>query len=219
MWQLEKIGEKEIKFGCESLVLNTLRSIYWRSENILILSDAHLGKPAHFRKHGIQMPSDIAQFDLSKLERLIMHYQPSGIVIVGDLIHAGQNTEVATFTSFRSAFADVDFILVQGNHDRMSEAQAQAIGITKMMSFLQVGNIYFSHFMPEAAALPTISGHVHPGVEVRMPNKRYERFPCFLVSDTQIILPAFSSFTGLDVRTRINGGFAFAICEEELLAL
>jgi DNA ligase-associated metallophosphoesterase len=219
MWQVEKIGEKEIDFGGERLVLNTLRSIYWRSENILILSDVHLGKPAHFRKHGIQMPSAIAQFDLSKLEHLIKHYQPRTIVVVGDLIHVGHNTEVATFTNFRNSFAHIDLILVQGNHDRITEAQAQAIGITRMMSFLRIGNICFSHYMPETALMPTISGHVHPGVEICLPTKRYARFPCFLVSETQIVLPAFSAFTGLDVRTRIKGGIAFAICEEELIAL
>ena len=40
--------------------------MYWQREDALILSDIHIGKTAHFRKHGIPMPDDVLQKDLEE---------------------------------------------------------------------------------------------------------------------------------------------------------
>gem|GEM_PF-6533221 len=63
-----KIGEQTITFNKQELTLNTQRSIYWKDQKTLILSDLHLGKAAHFRKHGIAIPMDTAITDLTRLE-------------------------------------------------------------------------------------------------------------------------------------------------------
>ena len=49
----------------ETLTLDKERAIYWPAQELLIISDLHIGKPAHFRKHGIQVPSTIGDQDLT----------------------------------------------------------------------------------------------------------------------------------------------------------
>ena len=63
-----------LHFADQDFVLDTSGSLYWPSRNSVILSDVHLGKIAHFRKHGAALPAD-AQFEnYSRLSRLIARY-------------------------------------------------------------------------------------------------------------------------------------------------
>ena len=60
--------------------------MYWERENTLILSDIHIGKTAHFRKHGIPMPDDVLQNDLKRLKQLIQHFKAKTLLVVGDYL-------------------------------------------------------------------------------------------------------------------------------------
>ena len=62
----------------------------------------------------------------------------------------------------------------------------------------QTENIIFSHEALDSLQKSQIGGHIHPGVTLMAQNRQKLKFPCFLVSENQIILPAFSQFTGLD---------------------
>ena len=91
-----KIVTEHITILNEELVLTNQRAIYWNKESALILSDLHIGKTAHFRRHGIPMPDDILQKDLLRLEELISHFEVKTLLIVGDLFHAETNTDMKT---------------------------------------------------------------------------------------------------------------------------
>mgnify|MGYP003441823568 FL=1 len=86
------------------LTFTNQRALFWDAEKILILSDLHVGKSAHFRKHGIAIPSEVLIADLKRLEDLMIHFQPQKIIIVGDLFHAGYNTDLALFKDWRKQF-------------------------------------------------------------------------------------------------------------------
>src|SRR5690606_19707566 len=101
-----------------NLILTNQRIIYWPEEDTLILSDLHLGKAAHFRKHGIALPKQVAERDIERLAKLITHYAAKQVVITGDLVHAGANKEVELFASLTLQFPETAFILIKGNHDR-----------------------------------------------------------------------------------------------------
>ncbi len=195
-----KIADQTITFNKQELILNTQRSIFWKETKSLILSDLHLGKAAHFRKHGIAIPMDTSLADLNRLENLIDHYQPQQVIVVGDLVHAGINQEVLLLEVFRLKYPQLQLHLVKGNHDRLSSQISKRFGIHHHEEFFELNSILFQHH-PADSADPSsfrISGHIHPGVSIIIPPKRHLRLPCFLVAEHQIILPAFSKFTGLD---------------------
>lgn len=200
--------ERSIRFGGEKLTLTNQRALYWSDQETLILSDLHLGKAAHFRKSGIAIPTQTMEADLLRLEKLMKHYRPGRVAIVGDLIHAGTNSETAHFASLTQVFASTKFILIRGNHDRVSANQLRTLGIGGIYDQYRLGTIWLVHEQPTGNSSfthPAISGHIHPGVVLQLPSRQRLKFPCFVVSKRQgvLILPAFSRFTGLDTRTRL----------------
>src|SRR5680860_396030 len=75
------------------IILSAYRGLYLPLQDILVVSDLHLGKASHFQKHGLAIPGEVAKDDLVRLETLIRHYNPSRVVIAGDLFHAAHNSE------------------------------------------------------------------------------------------------------------------------------
>ncbi len=192
------ISTKEIIFGDKKILLNNQRSLFFQDEQALVLSDLHLGKSAHFRKNGIPIPDGIAEKDLEKLKSQILHFKAKSVIIVGDLFHAGMNSELDFFKHWLTQFPATIFHLVNGNHDKLSKKKRNDF----MLEFhdeLKLGEIKLVH-EPKNLDEHSISGHIHPGISLKAPNKARVNLPCFLVSENQIILPAFSEFTGLDTQ-------------------
>ena len=187
------ISEISINFAGEQLTLNQYRSIFWDKEKSLILSDLHLGKTAHFRKNGIALPNGVIEKDLENLQKIIEHYEPEKIIIVGDLFHTELNSEIEIFRKWFDDFNTIKWLLVKGNHDRFSEE----FGIEETEIY-ETENFIFSHEALDSLQNPQIGGHIHPGVTLMAQNRQKLKFPCFLISENHIILPAFSQFTGLD---------------------
>lgn len=196
-----KIVTHSIPFAGQELTLTNQRAIFWPERSSLILSDMHLGKAAHFRQHGIAIPSSVNRQDVHRLEKLIQHFQPRNVLFVGDLVHAGSNSEVDGLKTLTARYPSVAFTLIRGNHDKLELEKLQQMGISGIAKNLQIGDITFSHEPVADPGRATICGHIHPGIRIELAHKKAIRLPCFVVSEKQIILPAFSLFTGLDTRS------------------
>lgn len=202
-----------LDFGNQQLTLIHDRALYWESHQTLFVADIHLGKAAHFRKHGIALPTQITTHDLERINRLIRVFGPRHVVIVGDLVHAQFNREVALWKDLTAGFPSTDFTLVKGNHDRYTESHRDQLGILKVVDELYLENLGFVHQGSSAAPF-TISGHLHPGVRIKTKTNKNLRLPCFIVTDNLLILPAFSKFTGLDTGFRPVNARYYA-CHED----
>lgn len=210
-----KLIEQNITVQGESILLTNQAALFRERHQALILSDLHLGKAAHFRKHGIALPVQLALQDLERLDTLIHHYAAEQVIIVGDLIHAGANKEVPLFSALTHRHRQVRFTLIRGNHDRMSPDQLEAIGIPEIYDELTLDGITFTHDPVQDHPAPfVISGHIHPGVDIQFHNKQRKRFPCYVVTQKQLILPAFSRFTGLDTGRIPKGASCYAFHAE-----
>lgn len=210
-----KIAEKEIEFQHQKLILNNQRSLFWEAEQSLLISDLHLGKPAHFRKNGIAIPSTIAQKDLNRLENLIFYYQPKKLIVVGDFLHAGTNSEVEKFQVFRNQFPDLYIQLIKGNHDRIPLAQYEFLGINSVLNSIEIQNINLIHEPNPENLKNVICGHWHPGIKLRLTFKKSIQLPCFVVTENQMVLPAFSLFTGLDTNSADENSTFYAFDENQ----
>ena len=212
------IHEQEITWAAQKLTLTNQKAIYWEKQKTLILSDLHLGKAAHFRRHGIPIPSQIHHKDLGILEKLILHYQVDKVIIVGDLIHANQNGEVLDFKNFLQHFKEVQFLLIKGNHDRIAERKILDLGIAGIYDSYELDGLCFVH-EPQPCEGKLISGHIHPGVTVRLPTNKHFRLPSFVVSEDMIILPAFSRFTGLDTKQVVQKAVNYAVLDTGIMVI
>lgn len=208
------LKQETVCFGQQQLVLTNQRALFWEKQQMLVLSDLHLGKAAHFRKNGIALPTQLGKDDLQRLEGLILYFNPRYVLVVGDLVHAGDNKEVALFGRFTARFSGVDFLLVKGNHDRFPEDLLPELGIRAVYDELLIDTLRFIHHPEDhRPGLYTISGHIHPGVAVRMPAKRVMHFPCYVLTEEQLILPAFAKFTGTDTRSLPRPARCYAFYE------
>ena len=218
--QLESLNIKG-----QSLWISPERSIYWETEQALIVSDLHFGKTGHFRKSGIAVPQSVYKEDLQRLISHIRYFNAGKVIIVGDLFHSHENKELDLFLKWRNDFGEVQLLLVKGNHDILRSSWYEKAGITVHKPTLNIGGFCFQHDPGECAEVDGMpadylfSGHIHPGVSISGMGKQTLRFPCFYFSTDYCILPAFSKFTGSVAMEKGNGEIIYAIVNNTLIRI
>ncbi|MDZ7607229.1 MAG: ligase-associated DNA damage response endonuclease PdeM [Cyclobacteriaceae bacterium] len=215
---------KEHKFEHlgQNLLLHPYKAIYWIEQQILLLSDIHLGKAAHFRKSGIPIPDSIHTEDYERLLHLIAYYKPRRLIILGDLFHSSYNNSWETVRRFFTDNFDHSPELVLGNHDILDEHQYSFIRIHKKP--LVISPFIFSHepLGPDhQTTLYNLCGHIHPGVMLRAPAHQSLRAQCFYFGESAGILPAFGKFTGMSTTAFSKGraGKIFLVASDEVIPL
>jgi DNA ligase-associated metallophosphoesterase len=205
----------------EELILDKERAIYFPQQQLLAISDLHLGKAAHFRKAGLQVPSTMAKDDLDRLARLVDHYQPKTLLVNGDMLHSDLNTDVTEFHQWKQQYSAVKFLLVKGNHDKLKQQQYHDLGIMVKDPSHCTDHFCFIHdsLHCNEKALYPISGHVHPGISITGRAKQRLKFPCFYFGNEYAIMPAFSTFTGLYLINPKAGEQVFAITPNKVIAI
>lgn len=184
----------DIVLAGETLRLCADRALYWPARRRLLVADVHLGKDDSFRAAGIALPTGGTRADLDRLTALIERHGARSLWVLGDLLH-GPLLEASwreEWSRFQARHTGLEMLLVEGNHDR-SVVRA-GLGIEQRPDHVVDGPFSFSH-APHAVDgwRFAVCGHVHP--VVRVPGLR-GRFPAFAVIGPQLVLPAFSLFTG-----------------------
>lgn len=205
---------KTVSIKGEALILVPERAIYWKSKGILIVSDLHLGKAGHFRKHGIPISRKIHLTDLQILESMIVKYQPAQVILLGDLFHSFENNEWKDFLRFLEVYDTVEFTLIEGNHDILDE-YPESLNMTPL---LEIEPFSFTH-IKEESSLYNLSGHLHPGVSVKGRGRQSITVPCFYFSDNHGLLPAFGQFTGVKKIRPKKEDKVFGIAEGTVIEL
>ncbi|ARV10703.1 phosphoesterase [Winogradskyella sp. PC-19] len=207
---------KHITIKQEELTLTNQRAIYWKNKNALILSDIHIGKTAHFRRHGIPMPDGILQKDLERLKALITHFEVNQLLIVGDLFHAETNSDMSTFKLWLRQFENLKLVLIKGNHDMQSNQLMDDLGI-EVITTMNIGPFILIHESEDGNSDSfTLSGHTHPGVLIKGKGKQKLKLPCYQINSKQLILPAFSLFTGLNTKSKPEDATCFAFTDTSI---
>jgi uncharacterized protein len=204
----------------ERIVLFPQKALFWTNQKILLLADLHLGKINHFRKSGIPVPHQANDHNLEKLMELINLTKPERIVLLGDLFHSHYNPEWEVFGELVKHFSHIPFELVLGNHDIMSERQYERKGI-RIHESLVIGKFLFTHHPLEEIPedVYNISGHIHPGVNLRGKGRQSITLPCFYFGSRQAYLPAFGSFTGLALIAPKKQDKVFVVADNKVMSV
>jgi len=188
----------EIEIKNNQFVLLPQKAVFWKNEKTLLISDLHLGKVTHFRKEGIAIPSAAFDNNFKRLDELIVLNTPSRIIFLGDLFHNHHNVEWELFTAWRNKFHLIEMSIVLGNHDILPQRLFAENKITVFEDKYSIGNFVFAHHPKEIHMTNTYSfcGHIHPVYCFRAKARQSLKLPCFIVDESQIILPSFGVFTG-----------------------
>lgn len=171
---------------------------YIQKDGDLLLSDVHFGKTMHFRKAGMPLPIEARGADQSSFMELIKSLSPERVIMLGDLFHSEQNSEVDEVAMITSQFPDVEFILVKGNHDVMPESTYRSIDVITC-DIMDWNGFILSHepLTQLGDSALNMHGHIHPGVVLRGKGRQRIKIPCFHFDGQRLCLPAFGALTGL----------------------
>jgi uncharacterized protein len=206
----------------QQLWLSPERAIFWEEEKALIVSDMHFGKTGHFRKAGIAIPQAVFKEDLQRLVQQLQYFQPTQLIIVGDLFHSNANKELQLFRKWRDDLGALSIQLIKGNHDILSERWYSSMNISTHPETFKINRFCFQHDMGKCQTDDSetdylFSGHIHPGIQIYGVGKQVLKFPCFYFTDEFCILPAFSKFTGVALIEPKKGEAVFAIVNNSLI--
>ncbi|HEX7860580.1 MAG TPA: metallophosphoesterase [Verrucomicrobiae bacterium] len=219
----------EIKPG---VWLDHRRAAYLEAERILCVADLHLGYAWAHRFSGQLMPLRSDEDLLTRLRDLCTFYKPAHLAILGDIVHqAVPIAEITTelSTTFNGLREICGLKLILGNHDKKLRKLASTIGDHEFLNDFQTENFFLTHGNSPAAVPANkfvLMGHEHPSISLG-DGIRSSKFPCFMVSETVLLLPAFSKWAaGSDIRSyefmsllakSVRFTRAIAICAEKLL--
>ena len=206
--------------------------MFWEEEKALIVSDLHFGKTGHFRKSGIPVPPSVYREDLQRLIAQIQYFQPTDLIIVGDMFHSHANRELELFLKWRSDLPDINIKLIRGNHDILEEGWYKEAGIQLSSRNLSLHQFHFVHDISDQLNRKDgyienisdnksyfFSGHLHPGIRIQGSGKQSLCFPCFYFGKKYAVLPAFSRFTGVSLIYPDVEEEVFAIVNQELICI
>lgn len=191
--------------------------MFWEEEDMLVISDVHLGKVSHFRKFGSAVPQQAVKGNFQKMDAVIAFFTPQKIVFLGDLFHSTLNKEWLLFATWMEKIS-AEVILVEGNHDIISPLKYEALGI-KSTPEIVLRKFLFTHHPEERSGFFNFSGHIHPGVKINGLGRQQLKLSCFFRSKDQLILPAFGEFTGKHILIPQGDDEVYVVTKEEVICL
>lgn len=168
-------------------------ALHWPDEDLLVVSDLHLGKSARLSAvGGAQLPPYETRETLLRLDADLDATGADRVICLGDSFDAAGIAErlpeedrlwIARLQAGR------DWTWIEGNHDPGPVALGGA-----HLAEVTLGPLTFRH-IARPGARAEVSGHYHPKARLSL-RGRVMSFPSFLVDADRLILPAYGAYTG-----------------------
>lgn len=178
----------------QNFVLDPCGAAFWEEKKILLISDLHLGKIAHFRKHGMAIPEKAVQENFTRLNNVLHLFDVETIIFLGDLFHSKMNNEWDFFADWTKTITQ-QLILVEGNHDIISKKNYTDLNI-EIHPEIIIDDFLLTHHPSRAENFFNLCGHIHPGIKLKGLGRQFLSLSCFFRKPDQLIFPAFGEFTG-----------------------
>jgi uncharacterized protein len=209
---------RDIEVGGAALTLLPQKAIWWAEQSTLLVADVHIGKAQSFRKLGVPVPAGTTGDTLERLSWLMQEHAPRCVIFLGDFLHsahAKNPSTMAAVQAWRGRFADVELLLVRGNHDSRAGDPPPELNIACVDEpFVLPGapGLLLAHHPQASAQGYVLAGHQHPCAYLGRGFERL-RLPCFHFGAQFGVLPAFGAFTGMHPVTRAPGDRVFVVAD------
>lgn len=212
----------EITLHNETLQLYPERAAFWKRRATLLIADTHWGKAATMRSAGIPIPGGTTSADLERLSALLHVTGAQRIMFLGDVIHARSGRSARTLdeiAQWRNRHADLELVLVRGNHDERAGDPPLQLGMRCVDAPLIEAPFVFQHFPASSPHGYALGGHTHPAVRIRGRAGEGATLPCFYFTPTHGTLPAFGSLTGCAIVRPTAEDRIYGIAEGEVVEI
>ncbi|MES2410379.1 MAG: ligase-associated DNA damage response endonuclease PdeM [Bacteroidota bacterium] len=205
----------EIEIRHNNFTLHASGAIFWEEQNSLLISDVHLGKITHFRKHGFAIPENAIVENFKRLDEIVDLFKPYKIIFLGDLFHSKINNEWELFSEWVNTIS-AKIILVEGNHDIIGKQHYEELDIDIYPKLL-IDEFLLTHHPTETEQVFNFCGHIHPGIKLKDLGRQSMKLPCFFRQKNRLILPAFGEFTGKCFMQPEQDDEVYAIAMDEVI--
>ena len=213
------MSELQVECAGEELVLHPSRAVLWPAERTAFIADLHLGKSEIFRRSGIPIPEGDTLADLARLDRIIESRDLERVVLLGDFLHAaspGGSSHAEAFMTWRSRHAQLEFLVIAGNHDRRAAGRELASAVTWELEERRMGPFVCRHHPGASPHGYVLSGHLHPVLNLYGSHRERARVPVCWMRRDYSVLPSFGSFTGGGDIEPSNGDRLYAFAAERV---
>jgi len=186
-------GQQAIGFGGEAVRLTAEGALLLPDHATLVVADLHLEKGSAFARRGAMLPPYDTLATLERLERCVARYAPKRVVSLGDGFHDTAGARLITGAAadlLHRLAARVDWHWLRGNHDPHLPSTLPGTIDERLI----LGGLELRH-QPAPSDHAVIAGHLHPKARIAGKRRSLSR-PCFVWSETTLVMPAFGSFTG-----------------------
>ncbi len=194
---------QQVPIAGQTLHLLPERAAYWVERRMLLVADAHFGKAATFRAHGVPVPHGTTADNLRRLDALIADRPVEHVVFLGDFLHAREAQAaqtIAALAQWRRSHPSIAMTLVRGNHDARAGDPPLHLAIDIVDESWTVGPFSLRHHPDPCDRGYVLAGHLHPGYRLYGRSGDGLRLPCFWFgceAGSRVgVLPAFGAFTG-----------------------
>jgi putative SbcD/Mre11-related phosphoesterase len=158
-------------------------AVVHRDIRTAVIADVHLGYEWARAGRGDMLPAHSLAETRAKLTRLLARESINRLIVAGDLVESAAPCErtahdVRALDRWLSAHG-TELVRLQGNHDSRE---------CRWPGSIVIDGWTIAHGDRAVAGTRSIVGHHHPVLAVGR-----TRAACFLVTDTRIVLPAFSA--------------------------
>ena len=221
--------------------LDARRAIWFEEFSMLAVADLHIGYNWAHRHGGQMLPLHQADDTVARLMNLCEFYKPAQLLLLGDIVHRalplpqielelqrlltelqGSTESRPTMAVFKSVGRDsvepMRLHLILGNHDRFLE---KLVSAPLQTEYVRGGYVFVHGHQINERAERVVMGHEHPAISVGDGVATSVKCPCFLISRTTIVLPAFSLWAagGVEMPLRQRFERAVAILGDKLLPI
>ena len=215
------------------IVLDARRAVWLETEQVLAVSDLHLGYVWAQRHRGALLPVSSPDDTIERLAELCGQVRPARLVLLGDIVHRAlplRDIEML-LEQLMSAIRPYASEWILGNHDRNLEKLLQKLSLARPLHReLRIGRYRFTHGdLPEqlcpAEGDVLVLGHEHPSITIGDGVASHAKCPCFLSAENALMLPAFSRWaSGTNIYSPhwscpLDFSQAIAICDDKLLPI
>ena len=204
-----------ITINKQTFILHPSGALFWEDQHMLLIADVHLGKVAHFRKHGVAVPQAAIATNFERLTSVVEHFKPQSLIFLGDLFHSSKNNEWPLFVEWADCCV-AEIILVAGNHDIIATENYETIDV-RVVEDVEIEGFLLTHHPEESETAFNFCGHIHPGIALRGIGRQALNLPCFFQKANQMILPAFGEFTGKYVLAPEGNDLVYACTKDEVV--
>ncbi|RLJ60574.1 putative phosphoesterase [Litoreibacter meonggei] len=185
---------KPFSFCGADLVALPSGALLWPAQNLLTVSDLHLGKSERIARRSGQMLPPYETLDtLTRLQTDLDAHTPEHVICLGDSfddLEAGAHMPENITDWITRLMAGRSWTWIEGNHD---PGPLNLGGSHRAQQ--SIARLTFRHIAQPAPTSGEVSGHYHPKASLRTRGRTVTR-PCFLYDQTRLILPAYGTYTG-----------------------